>query len=106
MRAIWLVALLHSEFPKQYTNQVWLQLILATLGEQFESALAKNDEICGVSVGIRKQQNVIDIWNKDAASFDKERVLKFLYTLVPPESIENPIYTAHQTQETFAHKNN
>jgi len=91
--------------PKQYTNHVWLQLVLATLGEQFESSLAQNDEICGVSVGIRKQQNVIDIWNKDAASFDKERVLQFLYTLVPPESIENPIYTAHRTQETFAHTN-
>lgn len=91
--------------PKEYTTLVWLQLLLATLGEQFDSSLSSGDEICGISVGIRKKQNVVDIWNKDASNFDQEQVLKLVRGLVPEESIENPLYSAHRTQEDFSHTN-
>lgn len=59
--------------PVQQT--VWLELLLAAIGEQFSSCVADDDEVCGISVKIRGfSKNTIQIWNVDSDKHHDARV--------------------------------
>lgn len=39
---------------------------MAAIGEQFSESVHPDDEICGISVRIRYDHDVFQIWNKDS----------------------------------------
>eukprot|EP01098_Paradermamoeba_levis_P004529 TRINITY_DN1939_c0_g1_i1.p1 TRINITY_DN1939_c0_g1~~TRINITY_DN1939_c0_g1_i1.p1 ORF type:complete len:210 (-),score=44.93 TRINITY_DN1939_c0_g1_i1:209-838(-) len=87
---------------KEDTNLVWLRLILSVVGEQFLSLLNEYDEICGITISIRKAENVIDIWNKRAELMDVPAVYAFVQQLVPEVKFSPPTYNVHRAQTDFA----
>jgi hypothetical protein len=60
-------------------NEVWLRLCLLAISGQLDHFLAKcGDQICGVSIGMRKTDAAIYLWNADAKAFDQPRMLLYL----------------------------
>jgi hypothetical protein len=51
------------------TDLAWLQVLLASIGEQFLS-----DALCGASVSVRKNESVISLWNNSLESVDLPKV--------------------------------
>ena len=46
--------------------KLWQELLLAAIGEQLSMAVHPDDEMCGVSVRIRHDSDIIQIWNQDS----------------------------------------
>ena len=61
---------------------VWQELLLAAVGEQFSAAVDAEDEICGVSVRIRYDNDVIQIWNQNSELGSKARVTNNEYMMI------------------------
>ncbi|KAN0030157.1 hypothetical protein ACTA71_009918 [Dictyostelium dimigraforme] len=77
---------------RNQTDEVWNELVLSVIGEQFSSYLQDNDDICGIS--IRKKQgldfNMIHIWNKDVKGKEHiPRAIKHLFPLLLDECIHS-----------------
>ncbi|KAN0033586.1 hypothetical protein ACTFIV_000047 [Dictyostelium citrinum] len=75
---------------KHQTDEVWNELVLSVIGEQFSSYLQDNDDICGIS--IRKKQgmdfNMIHIWNKNIKGKEHiPRAIKHLFPMLLDECI-------------------
>ncbi|KAF2076746.1 hypothetical protein CYY_001935 [Polysphondylium violaceum] len=75
---------------KFQTDEIWNELVLSVIGEQFASYLSDIDDICGIS--IRKKQgmdfNMIHIWNKNIVGRDNiPRALKCLFPFLLDECI-------------------
>jgi len=45
---------------KGLASKYWEDLLLAIIGEQFDT----NDEICGIVISIRFQEDILSIWNR------------------------------------------
>jgi len=87
---------------KQETDSAWLQLLLAVVGEQFFRVLKENDDICGVSVSIRRDDNIINLWHKNARSIDVVKCSSFISSIFRQIKIQGPItYKVHQNEENF-----
>merc|ERR1711934_1051516 len=68
------------------TSNVWKELLLAAIGEQFEGSLAEGDDICGLSVSPRDRDDIIQIWNFDATLAVNDSVLSKVHSLAPTSS--------------------
>jgi hypothetical protein len=53
----WIVRL-----QKRLASRYWEDLVLAVLGEQFNVG----EEICGIVISIRFQEDIISVWNRSA----------------------------------------
>jgi translation initiation factor 4E len=86
---------------KRLASKYWEDLVLAFVGQQFEVM----DEVCGVVVSTRYQEDIIAIWNKTAEdSSAKNKLHEALRrTLNLPESIQLD-YKAHDQsiKDTFS----
>jgi len=89
---------------KQDTSLVWKELLLASIGEQFEDSLFKGDDICGLSVSPRDRDDIIQIWNYDANLAVKDNVLEKIHSLVPDVQFLAEFYKPHQTHKAFEGK--
>jgi len=99
-------------------NQVWLKLCLVAISGQFDEFLANfGDEICGVSIGMRKTDASIYIWNAEAKTFNQQRMVGYLEEILSSnvdESLgetnfksnlsESAIYKVHQSLENFGNE--
>jgi hypothetical protein len=76
-------------------------MILGVIGELISSLL--EDDICGVTLSIRRDENVIDIWNKNASKFNLEKAVNAVKRLIPFARVDSPCYKVHK-QELDHHK--
>jgi len=60
-----------TKAKKEVLDQIWLYAILACIGETFEST----DDVCGIVVSIRKQQDRICLWTKEARNESGNRMI-------------------------------
>ena len=89
---------------KADTVRVWKELLLASIGEQFEESLAKGDDICGLSVSPRDRDDIIQIWNYDASLAGDLRLMEKVHSLVPDVQFLAEFYKPHQTHVAFEGK--
>eukprot|EP01126_Amoeba_proteus_P066456 TRINITY_DN9616_c0_g1_i14.p1 TRINITY_DN9616_c0_g1~~TRINITY_DN9616_c0_g1_i14.p1 ORF type:complete len:171 (-),score=18.73 TRINITY_DN9616_c0_g1_i14:495-1007(-) len=75
----WIFTLEPSHRTADELNTLWLNTILACIGNTFEEAAS----ICGVVVNIRKSADKICIWTKCASDESKQRSIGFV-PLRPP----------------------
>ena len=75
----------HVWFQKGYSNRLWEDILLATIGNQFEYA----DQITGVEVRTKMKGDTISIWHKNANNEDERESIKrdFLKALNAPEGL-------------------
>jgi translation initiation factor 4E len=86
---------------KHDTEELWKLMILGVIGELISSLL--EDDICGVTLSIRRDENVIDIWNKNASKFNLEKAVNAVKRLIPFARVDSPCYKVHK-QELDHHK--
>eukprot|EP01120_Amphizonella_sp_Union-15-10_P003216 TRINITY_DN1361_c0_g1_i1.p1 TRINITY_DN1361_c0_g1~~TRINITY_DN1361_c0_g1_i1.p1 ORF type:complete len:229 (+),score=41.77 TRINITY_DN1361_c0_g1_i1:560-1246(+) len=77
---------------KRLASKWWEDLLLAFIGEQF----GVGDEICGVVVSIRYQEDIISVWNRDCDNTEAKKLihetLKRIFNLPSSTILE---YKAH-----------
>ena len=78
----------------------WRELLLACIGEQFATVLAKGDDICGLTVSIRQYDNILQLWNRDAnghidALFSKVK------SILPGVELTKAFYKPHKQHTAF-----
>jgi len=86
---------------KKDTARVWKELLLAAIGEQFESDLAPGDDIAGISVAPRARDDLIQIWNYDAQLAVNDTVLTKVHTLLPDVTFLAEFFKPHQTHSAY-----
>lgn len=100
--------------PKTHTNKYWEDLVLAMIGEQF----SVENEINGLVIALRPQQDSISIWNKHARDEakvqairqDLERILKVdEHMKLEYEIFEETLNKAKEERphkEAYSHRDN
>ncbi|XP_019166869.1 PREDICTED: eukaryotic translation initiation factor-like [Ipomoea nil] len=53
-----------SSSRKAILDTMWLETLMALIGEQFDEA----EEICGVVASVRQRQDKLSLWTKNAAN--------------------------------------
>jgi len=64
-------------------NEVWKELVLAAIGEQFAPVLVENDDINGITVSVRQAYDIIQVWNRIADESAQSKILARIKKLLP-----------------------
>jgi hypothetical protein len=56
---------------------------LAAIGEQLSEFVAPGDEICGVTMSARREDDLLQVWNTNAKLASKATVLAQIHKLLP-----------------------
>jgi len=86
---------------KHNTDEVWQEILLACIGEQFQLNLNQDDEVLGVSVNIRKNDDLIQVWNKSSSNVDNSQIVNKIKSLLPGVEFETNFYKAHRTHRVY-----
>ncbi|EFN87256.1 eukaryotic translation initiation factor 4E type 3 [Harpegnathos saltator] len=89
---------------KSDTEQVWKEVVLAAIGEQFTKHVAPDDEVCGVTVSIRDREDLIQIWNINADLESKATVVQKVHALVPNVTFLGDFYKPHQSHHAYGRR--
>lgn len=95
---------LSFKLPKDDVNDVWLQLALRVIGEQFCQYIHKDDEICGITFSQRKADSVISIWQRNASLVDVKSFASVVQSFVPEVTLSDPTYRVHRANDNFSEK--
>jgi len=85
---------------KEDSPEVWKELILAVIGEQFTPFLEEGDDINGVTVSLRQTNDIIQVWNRRSSEQGKDKIFKKVRNLLP-----NINFEAHYYKECKSHNN-
>jgi hypothetical protein len=85
---------------KKYAEDVWRELILAIIGEQYSDYLkVEGDDICGLSVSTRPVDYVFQLWHRVYDEKEKEILLertKQILNEICNVQIKTPYYKIHR----------
>jgi len=86
--------------PKPFTNDVWTELCLATIGEQFD---IENDDVVGITVQARDGPcDVIQIWNTNPGEQAQKSIFEKVTQLFPGVNFPVKFYKANKSHDAFA----
>nr|CAD7570004.1 unnamed protein product [Timema californicum] len=85
---------------KKDTPQVWRELLLAAIGEQFSDSIAEGDEVCGVTVTVREKDDLVQVWNTSAQLADEATVLHKVQRLLPEVNFPTKYYKQAKLPKT------
>ncbi|XP_078041554.1 eukaryotic translation initiation factor 4E type 3 [Augochlora pura] len=88
---------------KSDTEKIWKEIVLAAIGEQFAECVAIDDEVCGITVSIKDRDDMIQIWNMNAASAPRATVLKKVHSLLPNVNFSD-FYKPHQSHHAYGRR--
>ncbi|ODN01920.1 Eukaryotic translation initiation factor 4E type 3 [Orchesella cincta] len=94
------------QVQKKDLDKVWRAIVLAMIGEQFNSFIDTEDEICGISVSTRESEDSITIWNKNADAAPKATLMECHRRLLPDLQFKSFTYKAHEKHPAFGEKSN
>jgi len=86
---------------KKDTDSIWQEVLLACIGEQFSNYLVKDDDIIGISVNIRKNDDLVQIWNLDSSKSSDSKVVDKVIDLLPDVKFETNFYRAHHNHRIY-----
>uniref|UniRef100_F6ZFY8 Eukaryotic translation initiation factor 4E type 3 n=1 Tax=Ciona intestinalis TaxID=7719 RepID=F6ZFY8_CIOIN len=86
---------------KSVTDNVWNELLLSCIGEQFTGYVNKGDDIIGLSVSIRKNDDLVQVWNINSSNIEQCKVLEKIKEVLPHVIFETSFYKPHQLHRAF-----
>eukprot|EP01103_Thecamoeba_quadrilineata_P016382 TRINITY_DN5462_c0_g1_i1.p1 TRINITY_DN5462_c0_g1~~TRINITY_DN5462_c0_g1_i1.p1 ORF type:complete len:244 (+),score=24.81 TRINITY_DN5462_c0_g1_i1:15-746(+) len=93
---------LSFRIKKENLLYVWLHLALNVIGEQFSQKIEPKDEICGLTMSMRRTEVVISIWHKNAVLFVMDQFREMIQKAIPKVPIVNENYRIHQANNNFS----
>ncbi|CAG8713109.1 3035_t:CDS:2, partial [Ambispora leptoticha] len=90
---------------KKQTAEVWRELLMLLIGEQFEEFVSVDDDIFGLTVSSRYNSDIFTIWNKNANVHEESNVLGQLSMILKPIELQLPYYKAHREHAAFKKTN-
>jgi hypothetical protein len=98
--------------PKKYASEFWKEVCMMAIGEKLQAAVDEpdrtvfRDDICGVSLGVRFNSMLVQIWNRDAGHEKGiERIKQTMMDNIPPEMLPKEgtyYYKKHAEHASFA----
>lgn len=90
-------------FPRDKIEEVWRDLCLAAIGENFYSVLRPGDTINGVTVSIRRNDVVVQVWNKLAEEEpEAKRIINHIADVILKNyTISESFYKPCQHHESY-----
>ncbi|XP_078485117.1 eukaryotic translation initiation factor 4E type 3 [Ciona intestinalis] len=86
---------------KSVTDNVWNELLLSCIGEQFTGYVNGGDDIIGLSVSIRKNDDLVQVWNINSSNIEQCKVLEKIKEVLPHVIFETSFYKPHQLHRAF-----
>jgi len=86
---------------KEDSVEVWRELVLAAVGEQFAPVLEEGDDINGVTVSIRPACDIVQLWNRLTSDIGKENLFKRIKKLLPNIELESYYYKECRSHADF-----
>ncbi len=84
---------------KEFTPRLWEDLLLATIGDQFDVG----DEICGIVLSVR-DHDILSVWNKNHQNKEaREKIRNTLITVLKLPAETKMEYKVHQASLALGH---
>ncbi|KAK6175455.1 hypothetical protein SNE40_013916 [Patella caerulea] len=86
------------------TVDVWKELLLAAIGEQFSNCMGDGDEVTGISVSLRDRDDILQIWNSRADLAEQSTIINKVKSLLPNVTFTAVFYKAFVQHDAFEGK--
>jgi hypothetical protein len=74
---------------------------LGVIGEQFSEVLGHGDDVCGITVSVRRNETCLSLWNSKADKFNKSGIEEALKILMPGVVFNDIEYKPHRLKDAF-----
>ncbi|CAJ0554191.1 hypothetical protein HG530_007359 [Fusarium avenaceum] len=92
-------------FPKSLGPDVWTRVQLLAIGEQLQSVLDDEDQLCGVGLSVRFNSHLVTVWHRDASKKNSiDNILACILEGLPAEMHPKPdayYYKRHSDHAGF-----
>jgi len=75
-------------------------LLVAAIGEQLSEHLAEGDEICGITISCRRDQDLLQIWNTHSRLASEATIIDAVHKLLPDIRFSAEFYKCRHHNET------